>query len=210
MPLYDYQCRACGKVTEVRHGFKETFEGTCAACGGEMKRVFNRGRDRLQGLGFLRDRFAQIERRRFVVRIEELEDREQERERERERRATRRATRRPRARAARRRRPPRPRPRPNRRPADGSKYRLLDRGRRRGVRVRRRPDRRAAALRSRRAAYRRARSPAMPICRSSRCCGRAARTLERLDARARRDRGAARARAGRARRARDRARARSS
>ncbi len=52
MPLYDYQCRACGKVTEVRHGFKETFEGTCPSCSGEMKRVFSAAGIVFKGSGF--------------------------------------------------------------------------------------------------------------------------------------------------------------
>ncbi len=52
MPLYDYQCRACGKVTEVRHGFKETYDEKCAACGGEMRRVFNPAPILFKGSGF--------------------------------------------------------------------------------------------------------------------------------------------------------------
>ncbi len=52
MPLYDYQCRSCRKVTEVRHGFKETFEGACPACGGEMARVFNPAGIVFKGSGF--------------------------------------------------------------------------------------------------------------------------------------------------------------
>ncbi len=52
MPLYDYQCRQCSEVTEVRHGFKETFEGTCPKCGGEMARVFNPAGIVFKGSGF--------------------------------------------------------------------------------------------------------------------------------------------------------------
>jgi len=52
VPLYDYQCRKCNEVTEVRHGFKESFEGTCPACGGEMARVFNPAGIVFKGSGF--------------------------------------------------------------------------------------------------------------------------------------------------------------
>jgi putative FmdB family regulatory protein len=52
MPLYDYQCRACSKVTEVRHGFRETYDATCAACGGDLARVFNPAGIVFKGSGF--------------------------------------------------------------------------------------------------------------------------------------------------------------
>ena len=53
MPLYDYQCPACSTVTEVRHGFKEAFEGTCPSCGASgLKRVFNPAPILFKGSGF--------------------------------------------------------------------------------------------------------------------------------------------------------------
>jgi putative FmdB family regulatory protein len=53
MPLYDYQCRACSKVTEVRHGFREAYEGTCPACGSDqLARVFNPAGIVFKGSGF--------------------------------------------------------------------------------------------------------------------------------------------------------------
>ncbi|HEY9085174.1 MAG TPA: FmdB family zinc ribbon protein [Candidatus Tyrphobacter sp.] len=52
MPLYDYRCTACGKVTEVRHGFEERFSGTCPACGGALQRVFNAAPILFKGSGF--------------------------------------------------------------------------------------------------------------------------------------------------------------
>lgn len=53
MPLYDYQCRACQKVTEVRHGFKETFTGTCPDCGAsDLARIFNPAPILFKGSGF--------------------------------------------------------------------------------------------------------------------------------------------------------------
>jgi putative FmdB family regulatory protein len=53
MPLYDYRCRACSNVTEVRHGFREAYEGTCPACGSDqLARVFNPAGIVFKGSGF--------------------------------------------------------------------------------------------------------------------------------------------------------------
>jgi putative FmdB family regulatory protein len=52
VPLYDYQCRSCNKVTEVRHGFKEEHTDACPACGGELARVFNPAGIVFKGSGF--------------------------------------------------------------------------------------------------------------------------------------------------------------
>jgi putative FmdB family regulatory protein len=53
LPLYDYQCRACSKTSEVRHGFRDVYQGTCPACGSdEMSRVFNPAGIVFKGSGF--------------------------------------------------------------------------------------------------------------------------------------------------------------
>lgn len=52
MPLYDYRCRDCSKVVEVRHGFREPYDGTCAECGGGLARVFNPAGIVFKGSGF--------------------------------------------------------------------------------------------------------------------------------------------------------------
>ncbi|MGB8264744.1 MAG: FmdB family zinc ribbon protein [Candidatus Velthaea sp.] len=52
MPLYDYQCQACGHVTEVRHGFRETYTDACGACGGKVARVFSAAPIIFNGSGF--------------------------------------------------------------------------------------------------------------------------------------------------------------
>jgi putative FmdB family regulatory protein len=52
LPLYEYECPACQQVTEVRHGSREAFAGTCAACGGALKRVFNAAGIVFKGSGF--------------------------------------------------------------------------------------------------------------------------------------------------------------
>lgn len=52
MPLYEYQCRSCKKTADVRHGFKETFDGKCEECGGEMARVYSPAGIVFKGSGF--------------------------------------------------------------------------------------------------------------------------------------------------------------
>ena len=52
MPLYDYRCRACSKVTEVRHGLREGHQGACPECGGELARVFSPAGIVFKGSGF--------------------------------------------------------------------------------------------------------------------------------------------------------------
>jgi putative FmdB family regulatory protein len=52
VPLYDYQCKQCRKVTEVRHGFHEAYAVPCRHCGGELSRVFNPAGIVFKGSGF--------------------------------------------------------------------------------------------------------------------------------------------------------------
>lgn len=52
MPLYDYKCADCGKLTEIRHGFDESHDDPCPACGGTLKRVFSAAPIVFKGSGF--------------------------------------------------------------------------------------------------------------------------------------------------------------
>jgi putative FmdB family regulatory protein len=52
MPLYDYACTACGRVQEVRHGFDESYDRPCGACGAPVRRVFNPAPVHFKGSGF--------------------------------------------------------------------------------------------------------------------------------------------------------------
>jgi putative FmdB family regulatory protein len=52
MPLYDYSCKKCGSTVEVRHGFDQTHDAPCQACGGPMQRVFNPAPIVFKGSGF--------------------------------------------------------------------------------------------------------------------------------------------------------------
>jgi putative FmdB family regulatory protein len=52
MPLYDYACTKCGRTHEVRHGFDESYDRPCDACGGSLRRVFNPAPVLFKGSGF--------------------------------------------------------------------------------------------------------------------------------------------------------------
>ena len=55
MPTYDYQCRACGTVTEVIHPMKEDGPSVCELCGGELRRVIFPAGIIFKGSGFYRN-----------------------------------------------------------------------------------------------------------------------------------------------------------
>lgn len=52
MPLYEYECRSCGTVTDIRHGFDESVSEACPACGGELMRRFSPTGIVFKGSGF--------------------------------------------------------------------------------------------------------------------------------------------------------------
>jgi putative FmdB family regulatory protein len=52
MPLYDYACTKCGRVYEVRHGFDESHDQPCEACGAPLRRVFSPSPVLFKGAGF--------------------------------------------------------------------------------------------------------------------------------------------------------------
>lgn len=53
MPIYEYQCAACGAVTDIKHGFKESANEPCAKCGStDLKRIFNPAGIVFKGSGF--------------------------------------------------------------------------------------------------------------------------------------------------------------
>jgi putative FmdB family regulatory protein len=54
VPTYDYQCRACGTVTEVIHSMLEDGPSVCELCGGELRRVLFPTGIIFKGSGFYR------------------------------------------------------------------------------------------------------------------------------------------------------------
>ena len=55
MPTYDYQCRACGTVTEVIHSMQEDGPSVCELCGGKLRRVLFPTGIIFKGSGFYRN-----------------------------------------------------------------------------------------------------------------------------------------------------------
>lgn len=55
MPTYDYQCRACGTVTEVIHSMLEDGPSVCELCGGTLRRVIHPAGIIFKGSGFYRN-----------------------------------------------------------------------------------------------------------------------------------------------------------
>jgi putative FmdB family regulatory protein len=54
VPTYDYQCRACGEITEVIHAMTADGPSVCGRCGGELRRVLYPAGIIFKGSGFYR------------------------------------------------------------------------------------------------------------------------------------------------------------
>lgn len=55
VPTYDYQCRACGTVTEVIHSMLDDGPSVCDLCGGALRRVLYPTGIIFKGSGFYRN-----------------------------------------------------------------------------------------------------------------------------------------------------------
>ncbi|OGG94025.1 MAG: hypothetical protein A2508_05620 [Candidatus Lambdaproteobacteria bacterium RIFOXYD12_FULL_49_8] len=59
MPLYEYQCQACGKQQELIRKIAEADDKTCPACGAEgLERQTSRTSFQLKGGGWYSDGYA--------------------------------------------------------------------------------------------------------------------------------------------------------
>lgn len=52
MPIYEYQCAACGKVTEAWQKFSEAPLTVCPACGGALAKLISNCAFHLKGSGW--------------------------------------------------------------------------------------------------------------------------------------------------------------
>jgi putative FmdB family regulatory protein len=52
MPIYEYQCAACGQVTETWQKFSDAPLATCPACGGAMTKLISNCAFHLKGSGW--------------------------------------------------------------------------------------------------------------------------------------------------------------
>jgi len=52
MPLYEYQCQACGERVEVIQKFDDPPYAHCPKCGGDMKKLLSAPAIQFKGSGF--------------------------------------------------------------------------------------------------------------------------------------------------------------
>jgi len=52
MPLYEYECLACGKRTEVLQRFEDAPLAACPKCGGEVKKLISSPAVQFKGTGW--------------------------------------------------------------------------------------------------------------------------------------------------------------
>ena len=52
MPIYDYECLACGKTSEAMQKFSDTLLSTCSECGGQLKKLISNTTFVLKGSGW--------------------------------------------------------------------------------------------------------------------------------------------------------------
>jgi putative FmdB family regulatory protein len=59
MPLYEYQCEACGLRFEVRQKFSDEPVSECRECGGTVNKLISQGGFSLKGGGWYQQGYAQ-------------------------------------------------------------------------------------------------------------------------------------------------------
>lgn len=52
MPLYEYQCTACGKIEEVIQKFSDAPLSTCRHCSGKLNKLISQSSFHLKGTGW--------------------------------------------------------------------------------------------------------------------------------------------------------------
>jgi putative FmdB family regulatory protein len=52
MPIYEYECLACGKTTEAMQKFSDALLATCPECGGQLKKLISNTTFVLKGSGW--------------------------------------------------------------------------------------------------------------------------------------------------------------
>ncbi|HEY9420592.1 MAG TPA: FmdB family zinc ribbon protein [Thermoanaerobaculia bacterium] len=52
MPIYEYECRSCGKRTEILQRMDEAPLAACPQCGGEVKKLFSAPAVQFKGSGW--------------------------------------------------------------------------------------------------------------------------------------------------------------
>ena len=58
MPIYEYECRSCQKITEVKQSLSDPPLSTCEICGGEVSKIISQSSFRLKGGGWFADGYS--------------------------------------------------------------------------------------------------------------------------------------------------------
>ena len=58
MPIYEYECQSCQKITETRQSITEAPLTTCTRCGGELCKIISQSTFQLKGGGWYADGYA--------------------------------------------------------------------------------------------------------------------------------------------------------
>jgi len=58
MPVYEYECKACGKEFEYQQRMSDPDKTVCEACGGELARLISRTAFQLKGSGWYKDLYS--------------------------------------------------------------------------------------------------------------------------------------------------------
>src|SRR5262249_42684124 len=58
MPVYEYECKACGRDFEYQQRMSDPDKTTCEACGGALDRLISRTAFALKGSGWYKDLYA--------------------------------------------------------------------------------------------------------------------------------------------------------
>ena len=58
MPIYEYQCKACGREFEYQQRMADPDKTVCENCGGELERLISRTAFQLKGSGWYKDLYS--------------------------------------------------------------------------------------------------------------------------------------------------------
>lgn len=58
MPIYEYECRSCGRLHEVMQKYSDTQLACCPECGGETRKLISNTSFVLKGSGWYKTDYA--------------------------------------------------------------------------------------------------------------------------------------------------------
>src|SRR5258706_14579776 len=61
MPVYEYECKVCGRDFEYQQRMTEPEKTTCEACGGALERLISRTAFALKGAGWYKDLYTKAD-----------------------------------------------------------------------------------------------------------------------------------------------------